>query len=80
MTPERRKSVLDSIKNSGAPAIFVETTISPKLIREIAAETGVEVGGELYSDSMGTAGTAGESYLGMMRENVILIVSALREE
>lgn len=80
MTPERRKAVVDSIQEAGAPAIFVETTISPKLIREIAAETGVKVGGELYSDSMGAAGTAGETYLGMMRENVILIVSALAGE
>ncbi|MCG8551678.1 MAG: zinc ABC transporter substrate-binding protein, partial [Desulfobacterales bacterium] len=53
ITPERRRKVVDSIKNSGAPAIFVETTINPKQIREIAKETGVKIGGELYSDSMG---------------------------
>lgn len=79
MTPERRKVVVQSIRESGAPAIFVETTISPKLIREIARDTGVEVGGELYSDSMGAVDTAGETYIGMMRENVLLIVSALRD-
>lgn len=77
MTPERRKKVVASIKGSGAPAIFVETTISPKLIREIARDTGVKIGGELYSDSMGEAGTAGETYIGMMRENVLLIAAAL---
>ncbi len=79
MTPERRKLVVQSIRESGAPAIFVETTISPKLIREIARDTGVDVGGELYSDSMGAADTAGETYIGMMRENVLLIVSALSD-
>jgi manganese/iron transport system substrate-binding protein len=78
MTPQRRAQVIDSIRKSGARAIFVETTISPKLIREIAAETGVKIGGELYSDSMGTAGSAGETYVGMMRENIIRIVAALR--
>lgn len=80
MTPERRKTVIKSIRDSGAPAIFVETTISPKLIREIARETGVAIGGELYSDSMGEEGSAGETYIGMMRENVLLIVRALRKE
>ena len=80
MTPERRREVINSIKNSGAPAIFVETTISPKLIREIARDTGVAVGGELYSDSMGEEGTAGETYIGMMRENTLLIVNALAKE
>lgn len=78
MTPERRKEVVDSIRNSGAAAIFVETTISPKLIRELARETGVGVGGELYSDSMGEAGSAGETYIGMMRENVMTVMNALK--
>ena len=78
MTPERRRMVVQSIKESGAPAIFVETTINPKQIREIAKETGVAIGGELYSDSMGPEGTAGETYIGMMRENMLLIVNALK--
>lgn len=77
ITPERRRKVVQSIKESGAPAIFVETTINPKQIREIANETGVKIGGELYSDSMGPEGSAGETYIGMMRENVLLIVNAL---
>ncbi|WP_321496078.1 metal ABC transporter solute-binding protein, Zn/Mn family [uncultured Desulfobacter sp.] len=78
MTPERRQKVVASIKESGAPAIFVETTINPKQIREIAQETGVKIGGELYSDSMGPKGSAGETYIGMMRENTLLIVRALK--
>ena len=77
MTPERHRQVVESIRKARAQAIFVETTINPKQIREIARETGVKIGGELYSDSMGTAGSAAESYLGMMRENVLLIVQAL---
>jgi ABC-type Zn uptake system ZnuABC Zn-binding protein ZnuA len=78
MTPERHRQVVESIRRAGAPAIFVETTINPKQIREIARETGVRIGGELYSDSMGPAGSAGETYIGMMRENVLLIVQALK--
>ena len=78
MTPQRRKTVVQSIRDAGARAIFVETTISPKLIRELARETGVAIGGELYSDSMGPEGSAGETYIGMMRENVLLIVRSLR--
>ncbi len=78
MTPERRRMVVDSIRSSGAPAIFVETSINPKQIREIAQETKVKIGGELYSDSMGVEHSAGETYIGMMRENVLLIVNALK--
>jgi manganese/iron transport system substrate-binding protein len=79
LTADRRKMVVDSIRNSGVKAIFVETSVNPKLIREIAKEAGVEIGGKLYSDSMGPPGSAGETYLGMMRENVLTIVEALRE-
>ena len=77
MTPERHRQVVESIRKSGTRAVFVETTINPKQIRELARETGVKIGGELYSDSMGPPGSAGESYIGMMRENVLLIVQAL---
>jgi manganese/iron transport system substrate-binding protein len=78
ITYGRRKAAVDSIREFGVKAIFVETSVNPKLIREIRAETGVAIGGALYSDSMGPAGSAGETYLGMMRENVLTIVQALK--
>jgi ABC-type Zn uptake system ZnuABC Zn-binding protein ZnuA len=78
MTPERFRQVVESIKSFGVKAVFVETSVNPKLVREIAREAGVAIGGELYSDSMGAAGTAGETYIGMMRENVLTIVRALK--
>ncbi len=80
MTPAKRAQVVQSLKDTGAPAVFVETSVNPKLLREIANEAGVTIGGTLYSDSMGEAGTAGERYIGMMRENVIIIVRALLGE
>jgi manganese/iron transport system substrate-binding protein len=78
ITAERRQKVVDSIRSYNVKAIFVETTINPKLVRQIAADAGVTVAGSLYADSMGGPGTAAESYLGMMRENVILIVNGLK--
>ena len=78
LTSERRQKTVDSIREMGVPAIFVETSVNPDIIAEIAKEAGVVVGGELYSDSMGPAGSAGESYIGMMRENVLTIVDALK--
>jgi len=77
-TPERRKKVIQALKDEGVPAVFVETTINPEMIRELAREAGVKVGGELYSDSMGEDGSAGETYIGMMRENVLTIAAALK--
>ena len=76
-TPGRRRQVVASIREAGVPAIFVETSVNPELIQEIAKDAGVVIGGKLYSDSMGVRGSAGESYLGMMRENVLTMVDAL---
>lgn len=77
MTPQRFKTVVNSIRDFGAPAVFVETSVNPKLIREVARQAGVRIGGSLYSDSMGEQGNAGDTYIGMMRENVLIIREAL---
>lgn len=77
MTPERRRLVIKSIRDMGVKAVFVETSVNPKLVREVAREAGVKIGGELYSDSMGEEDTAAETYIGMMRENIITILEAL---
>lgn len=65
------------------PAIFVESSVSPKAIQRVAADAGVRVGGELYSDSLGAPGRAADgidpsTYEGMVRHNVRTLVSALR--
>ena len=75
---ERRQSVVDSIRATGVAAIFVETSLDQRMISEIARDAGVKIGGHLYSDAMGPRGTAGETYIGMMRENVLTIVAALK--
>ena len=78
VTPQRRRAAVESIRKFGVRSIFVETSVNPKVIRQIAADAGVQIGGKLYSDSMGEPGTAGEQYLGMMRENVLTIVQGLK--
>jgi manganese/iron transport system substrate-binding protein len=78
ITPARKQETIESIRSFGVKAIFVETSVNPMLIEEIASEAGVKVGGTLYSDSMGGPDTAGETYIGMMRENVLTIVGALK--
>ena len=78
VTPQRRQAAVASIRKFGVKAIFVETSVNPELIRQIAEDAGVVIGGELYSDSMGPPGSAGETYFGMMRENVLTIVHSLK--
>ncbi|UII30739.1 zinc ABC transporter substrate-binding protein [Fulvivirga ulvae] len=64
-------------------AVFVETSVSQKSINAVvqgAQERGFEVtiGGNLFSDAMGEAGTPEGTYVGMVRANVNTIVEALK--
>lgn len=72
------KNLANSIKKRQIPAIFAETTINPQLITTVAQEAGVKLAPqELYSDSIGAAGSQGDSYIGMLTVNTITIVRAL---
>jgi len=67
------------------PALFVESSVSPRAIeavRQAVRARGFEVvvGGEIYSDAMGDAGTPAGTYTGMVRHNVDTITAALRGE
>lgn len=78
VTPEQRQNVVKQIREAGVKAIFVETSVNRQLVEGIARDAGVAIGGELYSDAMGPTGSAGETYIGMIRENVLTIVGALK--
>ncbi|MEY3989925.1 MAG: hypothetical protein RI985_1006 [Chloroflexota bacterium] len=72
----------DVIVTRNVPAIFVESTVSPRTIEALQAAVSnrggsVQLGGELYSDSLGDAGSIAGTYVGMMRHNVQTIVTAL---
>jgi ABC-type Zn uptake system ZnuABC Zn-binding protein ZnuA len=68
----------DEIKRAGVPAIFTENIENSAVIRQVAQEAGVTVAPPLYTDALGRPGTAGETYLKMMRYNIDTIVAALK--
>lgn len=69
--------LVGQIRDAGVPAVFIETTVNPKLLQQVADEAGVRIGGTLYGDSLGGPGSGAEDYLGMMRHNTRSIVSGL---
>lgn len=68
------------IKESGVPAVFIETTVNPKLLKQIAEDNKVFIGGALFSDSIGEKDSEAPSYLEMLKYNTDTIVSALTKE
>ena len=77
------RRLADLIATRRIPAIFVESSVSPRTIeavQEAVRSRGfdVEIGGSLFSDAMGSAGTPEGTYVGMVRHNADTITSALR--
>lgn len=79
--------VVDFIKSKGVKAIFVESSVPKAAIERIAKDSGAKIGGELFSDAMGTPGTMvtvnGETYdegtyVGMLKHNINTVVEALK--
>jgi ABC-type Zn uptake system ZnuABC Zn-binding protein ZnuA len=70
--------LVGTIKAEQVPAIFVETTVSDQLARVIAQEVGHGVKVlRLYTDSLGPPGSGADTYVGMMRTNMDMILQGL---
>ena len=66
------------IKENAVPALFVESTINPKVLEQIASDHDIKIGGKLFADSLGDEASPASTYLKMMRHNTDVIVKALR--
>lgn len=67
------------------PAIFIESSIPQRNVEAVQAAVRargfqVEIGGQLYSDAMGSPGTPAGTYTGMVRHNIDAIYMALSGE
>lgn len=69
-------AIIDQIRKRRVKALFVENINDPRLLQRIAAETGVAIGGRLYSDALSEAHGPAGTYLDMMRHNVESLISA----
>jgi manganese/zinc/iron transport system substrate-binding protein len=77
--------MVDFIVKNEVKAVFVESSVSPKNIEALiggvkARGKDLKVGGELFSDAMGEAGTYEGTYLGMLDHNITLVARALGGE
>lgn len=66
------------IQREKIKALFVESISDPRLIDQIARETGVKPSGKLFSDSLSPPGGAADSYLAMMRHNTQALIRAVQ--
>ena len=69
--------LVDQVKHDKASAIFVENITDKRLIDQIASETGLKVGGTLYSDALSTADGPAPTYIDMINHNIQTIKAAV---
>ncbi len=69
--------LIEQIKREKIRAVFVENITDPRLIEQIARETGAKIGGKLYSDALSTKAGPAPTYLALMRHNVRLLTAAM---
>jgi zinc/manganese transport system substrate-binding protein len=69
--------IIAQIRQQKIPAVFLENVSDPRLMQQIARETGARIGGRLYSDALSGPGGSAGSYIDMMRHNVRTLSAAL---
>jgi zinc/manganese transport system substrate-binding protein len=62
--------IITLIRTRRIPAVFLENIADPRLIEQIARETGAAIGGRLYSDALSEPNGPAASYIDLMRHNV----------
>jgi zinc/manganese transport system substrate-binding protein len=71
--------LIRQIREQDIKALFVENISDPRLIEQIARETGLHPAGRLYSDALSPKGGPADTYIAMMRHNASAIAGALED-
>jgi len=69
--------LIEQVSHDNASAIFVENITNQRLIEQIASETGLKVGGTLYSDALSDADGPAGTYIDLMKHNIGTIKGAI---
>lgn len=71
--------LIRQIREEKVGGLFVENITNPDLVAQIADETGLEIGGRLYSDALSARGGPATSYLAMMEHNIQTLLQTLSD-
>lgn len=69
--------LIRQIREENISALFVENISDKRLLKQISDETGVAIGGTLYSGALSEPGGPAATFLEMMRHNIRTLTNAL---
>jgi zinc/manganese transport system substrate-binding protein len=70
-------AIIAQIRKQKVSAVFLENVTDPRLVRQIASETGAKIGGTLYSDALTDDKGGATTYIELIRHNLKQLASAL---
>ncbi|NGZ28639.1 MAG: zinc ABC transporter solute-binding protein [Magnetococcales bacterium] len=73
-------ALIRQMKKEQVSTVFVENMSDPRLVQQLARESGAKMGGQLYADALSKAGGPASTYVELMRHNVRLLKQAMRGE
>jgi zinc/manganese transport system substrate-binding protein len=69
--------IIRQIRKDKVTALFLENISDPRLVEQIARETGVKPGGALYSDALSAKDGPAATYLEMFKHNAAALTKAM---
>jgi zinc/manganese transport system substrate-binding protein len=72
-------AIITQAKQQGVAGVFLENVTDPRLIQQIASESGAKIGGMLYSDALTDDKGEATTYIDMMHYNLKQLATALVE-
>jgi zinc/manganese transport system substrate-binding protein len=72
--------IVAQARSHGTTAVFLENISDPRMMRQLARDTGLTVGGRLHSDALAPPGQPSATYLGMIRDNADQLLGVMRHE
>jgi zinc/manganese transport system substrate-binding protein len=70
-------AIITLIRAKKIAGVFLENVTDPRLVKQIASETGAKVGGTLYSDALTDEKDGATSYIDLIRHNLKQLAGAL---
>jgi zinc/manganese transport system substrate-binding protein len=72
--------LVEQARSHHAAAVFLENIADPRMMRQLARDTGLTVGGRLHSDALAPPGEPAATYVGMIRANADALLEVMRRD
>jgi ABC-type Zn uptake system ZnuABC Zn-binding protein ZnuA len=69
--------LIQNIRAQRVRSIFTESSVNPRLAQQISQQAGVRISSNLYGDALGKPGSAGDTYLKMMRFDTATMIDGM---